>query len=58
MRSRDAEAEEQWRQTIVLVPSNPAPAGNLEASECKSSWKAKKLEVVAPAAAERSGQSR
>ena len=38
--------------------SNPAPAENLEASECKSSWKAKKLEVVASAEAERSDQSR
>ena len=39
-------------------PCNPAPAENLEASECKSSWKAKKLEVVTPAAAERLDQSR
>ena len=40
--------------------SNPVPANNLEASECKtkSSRTAKKLEVVAPAAAERSVQSR
>ena len=59
-RSRDAEAEDQRRQTTVTIYrwSNQAPAEILETFECKSSWKAKKLEVVAPAAAERSDQSR
>ena len=31
--------------------SDQTPAGNLQVSKCKCSWKAKRLEVVAPAAA-------
>ena len=55
MRSREAEAEDQRRQATMRIPfnpwSDPPPAGNLHVSNCKWSLKAKKLEVVAPAAA-------